>query len=132
MSFFEKWGKPEYIRGTCQIEGCSNPVHLIRYNNGKPYYRKICGTHHLHNVHPYLKYRKDYCQNEDGRLGFKCTTTIFWNGMLDVDHRNGDPTDNRPRNLQTLCKCCHSYKTHKNKDFLTAGRKTLKSGKVKG
>ena len=80
-------------------------------------------------LHPYRRYRKDYCENIDKRLGFKCTTNLFWDGMLDVDHRNGDPTDNRPRNLQTLCKCCHAYKTHKNKDARTPGRKALKMSK---
>ena len=76
--------------------------------------------------HPYLKYRKSYCENVDGRLGYTCTTSIFWKGMLDIDHINGKPTDNRPKNLQTLCKCCHAYKTNKYKDYSTPGRKRLK------
>jgi hypothetical protein len=58
-------------------------------------------------------------------LGFRCTTTVFWTGMLDVDHKNGNPSDNRKRNLQTLCKCCHAYKTHKNQDHKTPGRGKL-------
>ena len=86
-------------------------------------------TDYVNSRHPYLKYRKDYCENIDKRLGFKCTTNLVWKGMLDVDHKNGDPTDNRPRNLQTLCKCCHAYKTHKNKDARTPGRKALKMSK---
>jgi len=73
--------------------------------------------------HPYRKYRKDYCENLDGRLGFECTTTVAWNGMLDMDHKNGKPWDNRPENLQTLCKCCHAYKTNIFKDYATIGRK---------
>ena len=78
--------------------------------DGSPCYRKsgLCATHHSkaialrHGVksaghltaqrqgftvteyrntsHPYRKYRKDYCENVDGRLGYKCTTTIFWEG----------------------------------------------------
>lgn len=81
--------------------------------------------------HAYRKYRKDYCQNVDGRLGFECTTTIIWKGMLEVDHKNGMPSDNRPRNLQTLCKCCHAYKTNVFKDYATPGRKKIKELKVK-
>ena len=86
-------------------------------------------TEYKNSLHRYLKYRKNYCENIDGRLKFPCTTNVFWPGMLDVDHRNGDPTDDRPRNLQTLCKCCHAYKTHRNKDARTPGRKTLKMSK---
>ena len=29
----------------------------------------------------------------------------------DVDHRNGDPSDNSATNLQALCHACHSAKT---------------------
>lgn len=29
----------------------------------------------------------------------------------DVDHRDNDPTDNRPEALQSLCHSCHSRKT---------------------
>ena len=84
-------------------------------------------TAYKNSTHPSLKYRKDYCENVDGRLGHTCTTTIVWEGQLDVDHKNGDPYDNRPKNLQTLCKCCHSYKTWISGDAQTAGRKTLKA-----
>ena len=103
--------------------------------------RKRCEKHHrehqaakkgltptqwTNSFHPYLKYRKEYCENTDGRLGYKCTTTIVWDGQLDTDHINSDPTDNRPENLQTLCKCCHAYKTNLYKDYATPGRKALK------
>ena len=79
-------------------------------------------------LHPYRWYLnvQPSCENVDGRLGFKCTTTAFPGfGMLDVDHKNGIPTDNRRKNLQTLCKCCHAYKTNVNQDYATAGRKAL-------
>ena len=60
--------------------------------------------------HPYRQYRLDYCENRDGRLGFTCTTTIVWEGQLDVDHVDENPSNNMPSNLQTLCKCCHAVK----------------------
>ena len=35
----------------------------------------------------YKKYRLEYCENIDGRLGFKCTTTIIDTAyQLEVDH----------------------------------------------
>ena len=52
--------------------------------------------------------------------------------MLDVDHINGNPEDNRPENYQTLCKCCHAYKGNKNGDYRTPGRKKLKEAKKNG
>jgi hypothetical protein len=84
-------------------------------------------TAYTNSKHPYLRYRKEYCENTDGRLGFVCTTNVFWQGMLDVDHKNGKPNDNRPENLQTLCKCCHAYKSNINKDYATEGRRSMRT-----
>ena len=141
-------------RPRCSVRGCNNPRAIIGCTkDGSPIYRKVCSTHHSHKIaakngvsssmeltaqrqgmtlteyrhqyHPYLRHRKDYCENIDGRLGFVCTTNVVWSGMLDVDHKNGKPDDNRPRNLQTLCKCCHSYKSNIFQDYKSPGRKAL-------
>jgi hypothetical protein len=122
-----KWAN----RPICQADGCCNPaMYMYQYDDGTWKWRVrhgliICSAHHNKTWHPTLQHRKDYCENKDGRLGYKCTTTIVWDGMLDVDHKNGKPNDNRPANLQTLCKCCHAYKTHRNKDYASPGRKAL-------
>jgi hypothetical protein len=119
-------------RPVCEASGCTNKaMFMYRYDDDTYLWRTrfgkfICSTHQRHTWHPYLQHRKDHCENKDGRLGFQCTTTIFWPGMLDVDHKNGNPSDNRPKNLQTLCKCCHSYKTHKYGDAQTPGRGSMK------
>lgn len=135
-------------RPQCQVQGCNNNAMIVNTINGRSIFRRrvdtghVCSFHHraltaaskgqtatewTNSWHPYRQHRKDYCENQDGRLGYTCTTTIIWDGMLDVDHINGDPTDNRPENLQTLCKCCHAYKTNKEGDYKTPGRKALKS-----
>ena len=74
------------------------------------------------NPRSYIRHRKDYCENIDGRLGFKCTTSLHENPdirrkMLDVDHINGNNIDNRVENLQTLCASCHRVKTHYETDL---------------
>jgi 5-methylcytosine-specific restriction endonuclease McrA len=83
---------------------------------------------YLNQNHPYRKHRKEYCENRDGRLGYKCRYKIRISAQLEVDHINGNPKDNREENLQTLCNNCHCYKTHMNKDYATPGRKSLKKG----
>jgi len=90
-------------------------------------------TEHKNSTHYDRKHRKDYCENIDGRLkDFVCTTTIPmkngkpWKGVLDTDHIDGNPHNRDPSNYQTLCKVCHAWKTNKEKDYKSAGRKKLK------
>lgn len=135
----------------CCVKGCGELGHDItsasKREQGIIVRRPLCHDHYydslakrkglknsrafFNSYHPYRQYRKNYCENIDGRLGYKCTTTIVWEGQLDVDHINGIPTDNRPKNLQTLCSCCHVYKTNISKDYATPGRKTLRMRKKK-
>jgi len=121
------------LRPRCEQPGCDGPAtYQYQYEDGTYRWRTrhglfVCGSHQRQPWHPYLRFRKDYCENRDSRLGFICTSNIVWAGMLDVDHINGDPSDNRERNLQTLCKNCHAFKTSKNGDHLTPGRGTLQT-----
>ena len=72
----------------------------------------------------YKIYRKDYCENIDSRLGFKCTTTIIdYKYQCQVDHVDENHNNNNRKNLQTLCADCHAIKT---KYFRTSDVKKLK------
>lgn len=100
----------------CVHEDCNNPgQHTgVKRKDGSVVYRAQCAGHHAlrYNMDGgYRIYKKDYCENTDGRLGFVCSTKIIDPCMLDVDHINHIHEDNRPKNLQTLCSCCHNYKT---------------------
>lgn len=101
--------------------GLKSMSHVIAKNAGFESH-----ADYINSTHPYRRHRKDYCENTDGRLGFICTTTIMISAQLEVDHIDGNPTHNDPINLQTLCGCCHTYKTLTNEDYATPGRKKLK------
>ena len=116
---------------TARRNGVKTAHHLTAQRHG------LTLTEYNHRNHPYLKYRKNYCENRDGRLGFVCTFThptpeqleatgldATYLGWLQVDHIDGNHTNNNPSNLQTLCACCHNVKTYQNGDNATPGRKT--------
>lgn len=128
-----------HSRNIAKNRGLSNMAEVVAVNAGfanlaehQLFQAKENGwdtwTQFQNSLHPYRWYLNEQptCENVDSRLGFKCTTTTFPGlGMLDVDHRDGIPTHNDRDNLQTLCKCCHAYKTHMYKDYATPGRKAL-------
>lgn len=118
----------------CIEEGCNSlGQHMGRIRlDGSIIRRKRCYKHHVahqatkkgltptqwtNSFHPYLKYRKEYCENIDHRLGFTCTATIVWPGQLQVDHIDGNHDNNEPENLQTLCANCHAVKTNIYRDW---------------
>lgn len=84
-------------------------------------------TEYKNSKHPYRKHRKDHCENRDGRLGYKCNYKIRHTAQLQVDHVDGNPRNNKVKNLQTLCANCHTYKTHVHRDYATPGRKILRA-----
>lgn len=89
--------------------------------------------------HRFRKYRKTYCENNNGmaiwvdpdtgkhrfmhELGVVCTSTITHNLMLSVDHINGENWDDREGNHQTLCLNCHGVKSYYSKDHWSAEKK---------
>ena len=111
------WGEESIIEtNECSMSGCTNP----RDNAGNGNYHSLCSTHHkekyLLSGWNYRQYRKNYCENIDGRFGFKCTTTIIIDAQLTVDHIDGNNKNNNLSNLQTLCFDCHVIKTNVNGD----------------
>ncbi len=110
----------------CGVSGCRKRVLVTGTDRkGNLKFTKYCEDHVCIQA-SYSVFKKDYCENIDKRLGFKCTTTILLTAQLDVDHIDGNPFNNDPANLQTLCGCCHKYKTLTNKDYATPGRKQIR------
>ena len=118
---------PLTSRPKCVTVGCNRTgQHTGNYSKvtGLPSFRKTCAkSHSLQyglNGWEYKQYRKDYCENVDGRLGHVCTTTIVDpNWELDADHIDGNHANNAEENIQTLCACCHRVKTRQEGDGQT-------------
>ena len=115
------------LRPTCKETGCELPVISAGY--GK--YHKRCSYHHKINCNikgqEHRKFRKEYCENIDGRLGYLCTAKIenaVW--QLDVDHWDGNKKNIDPSNFVTFCANCHRYKTFLFGDNIKRNKVTTK------
>jgi len=118
------------FRPQCINHGCTKPVAVMdgKVTDDNPRWRVHCGHcqkasygFHAHaaGVTPYKTGR---CSNTDSQLGFPCLinwdlTTDEYTVSTQVDHKNGNPADNRPENLQELCPICHTEKGKRAGDF---------------
>lgn len=116
---------------TCINTGCDKKCAVAKKSfRGVIRHRLVCGACHRasYGKQKYKKgvtpWKKNYCENKDGRLGFKCKAVIKDSCQLQMDHINGDRHNNEQDNVQTLCANCHSWKTKFHKD--TNGNKYLK------
>lgn len=105
-------------RPTCESDGCinvtaANPLKL----DGTYTFQKKCYKHrskkgvygYRMSYRPYLAYKGDTCE--------RCGFVPEHEGQLDVDHIDGNHSNNEPNNLQTLCANCHRLKTITNGEF---------------
>lgn len=117
------------MRPTCINYGCNESVTYSRQNKDGSYRWRIHCSHcqkasygahaHAFGVKPF---KTGKCSNTDGHLGFDCmikwTKVPDWaKGMTEIDHRDGDATNNSVENLDELCPICHKLKGQLNGDF---------------
>ena len=61
------------------------------------------------------------CSNQNGHLGFPCPMDYEkapWAiGITELDHKDGDHTNNTPENVQEVCAPCHLEKGKRNGDY---------------
>jgi hypothetical protein len=128
------------MRPICINHGCNEPVAYSRQNyDGSYRWRPHC-SHcqaasygkwpHRPKVNPF---KKGKCSNQKGHLGFVCPTRFKLlppnaKGITEIDHIDGDHTNNDPSNLQELCVICHKIKGQLAGDF----DRTKKASKIKG
>jgi 5-methylcytosine-specific restriction endonuclease McrA len=93
---------PEKRFGICAVCG---PTRLKKKQQG--YWS--CRTKSNSNRVKLLKYKKPHCE--------ACGFVAIHRSQLDIDHIDGDHSNNSLNNLQTLCANCHRLKTQTNKDW---------------
>lgn len=109
------------FRPKCINHGCNKPVTYSHKDaNGQERWRIHCGHCQgaSYGKHPHAlgvtPFKTGKCSNQDSHLGFKCPIDYKkapWAiGMTEIDHINGDHTDNRIENLDELCPMCHKQK----------------------
>jgi predicted RNA-binding Zn-ribbon protein involved in translation (DUF1610 family) len=84
---------------------CTTPIKEQK----KRYYEKNGYQRYKQRWRKYGKYKKDHCES--------CGFVAVHNCQLDVDHIDGNHSNNSLDNLQTLCANCHRLKTYQNKDW---------------
>jgi len=117
------------FRPTCINHGCNEPVTFShKTEQGVRRWRIHCSNcqkasygakPHRPGVTPY---KTGKCSNVDGHLGFECFTKLdqapdWAKGLTQVDHKDGDHTNNHPDNLDELCQVCHTLKGQLSGDF---------------
>ncbi len=108
------------FRPNCINEGCERVVQTRRINkNGTYDIRAECYKCHggFRNRPGVIAHKKEYCENQDGRLGFICKAEIINSGQIDLDHKDGNRFNNVPENVGSFCKNCHVIKSMLNGDL---------------
>ena len=101
--------KEEKGRPSCYVSDCIKTAAKVAKKSklGFALYSKYCNRHKKESHNTKFTYRA-----HKGTKCVKCGFTPKHRAQLDVDHIDENHGNNDPANLQTLCKNCHSLKTH--------------------
>ena len=99
-----------YTRGKCF---CGNNQESKGRLKGKQIFSRYCSSCKKD------KLRLSYL-NKASMICSSCGFQAVYKGQLDIDHIDGNHTNNNISNIQILCANCHRLKTFINKDYLTS------------
>ena len=117
------------MRPTCINHGCNEPVtYSHKDSQGNPRWRIHCSHCQSASYGRYMHrpgvtpFKQGVCANHDGHLGWTCVTALdqapSWaKGLTEIDHIDGDHTNNDPDNLKELCVICHKLKGQSSGDY---------------
>lgn len=125
QKFFEEGN----VLPKCVNSGCERPVMVRDWKNWS--IKSECGTCYKARTTGFRGpamsnieiHKKEYCENSDGHLGWKCPVPVkSWKELdmlnaLDLEHLDGNHFNNTPKNVNTICKLCHGKKSIINNDF---------------
>ncbi len=108
------------------INTCGRKAEISRHTETKTYYKKKCGSCRFTPEQKQARLeweranrphggRGEYRQHK-GETCDRCGFVPEHSCQLDVDHIDGDHSNNDPDNLQTLCANCHRLKTKLSKE----------------
>ena len=123
-----KWIKMGKIIPTCINEGCKNIVAIRHWSaQGDPSLKTECSrcaesrrkNKKIDNI---TFHKKNYCENENGILGFICPMdkdryNEFPTSIYHMDHLDGNHHNNSLNNVKTFCSICHTRKGEESGDF---------------
>lgn len=102
---------------TCAVPDCTNLVAYHKKTGNIFKWKMFCEPHR---DPAQLKHSADRwkmsegCSNTDAHHGFKCTSFITNASQLDINHIDGNRTNQTKENLEVLCKICHQRVTIEN------------------